>query len=300
MLFLRRPRPGTNEIFSSYLLRLTQANGYSNYQAILDYVDINSDLHKLNYLPEDEADLTILSQMAQVEEAQLWNTIFPAIADRKIKAYGSILDYEWLEREKIKICPVCFASNGYYRKHWSIWSYTSCHLHQCLLVDTCPQCQSVLRWDDLKNDWKCKCGWNFAETPIYKIKPEENILSKLVAHYCKLVEIEPITSDRQSLLFNLSLSQISLLMMSTALSLHNSGDSLFHLQLPSTNKDLHTLLSKSAFLYQSEFQNLSYFMEWFNRFYRLEYKRFGQRKNHLQKLSLIATFRRKLEALYLQ
>ncbi|MEM8722974.1 MAG: hypothetical protein AAGE84_27440 [Cyanobacteria bacterium P01_G01_bin.39] len=76
----------------------------------MDYVGINSDLHKLNYLPEYEADLAILDQMAQIEETQLWETIYPAIADRKTKAYGSILDYEWLEREKIKICPSCFTT----------------------------------------------------------------------------------------------------------------------------------------------------------------------------------------------
>ncbi|MDJ0594521.1 MAG: TniQ family protein [Pleurocapsa sp. MO_226.B13] len=300
MSFLRRPRLKVNEIFSSYLLRLTQENGYSNYQAILDYVGINSDLHKLNYLSIDEADLTVLGQMAQIEEAQLWNTIYPAIADRKIKAYGSVLDYEWLEREKIKICPSCFATNGYYHKHWSLWCYTSCHFHQCLLVDRCPQCQSVWKWDDLKNDWKCKCGWNFSETPIYKIQPEENSLSKLVACCCELVEAESIASDRKSPLSSLSLSQISLLMISTALSLHNPGDSLYQLQLPSTNQDLHALLSKSALLYKSESKNLSYFIEWFDRFYQLEYKRFGQRKNHLQKLSLVATFRRKLEDLHLE
>lgn len=265
----------------------------------MHYVGINSDLHKLNYLPEDEADLTLLGQMAQIEEARLWKAIYPAIADRKIKAYGLVLDYEWLEREKIKICPSCFASDGYYQKHWSLWCYTSCHLHQCLLIDRCPQCQSVWNWDDLKNDWKCKCGWQFAETLVTEINQEENNLSELVARSCKLTEEKSTSPSSKSPLSDLSLSQISLLMISTALSLHNPGDSLYLLQLPSTNKELHKLLSKSALIYESESSNLSYFIDWFDRFYRMEYKRFGQRKNHLEKLSLIATFRRKLEDLQL-
>ena len=299
MPFLRRPRPGVNEIFSSYLIRLTQVNGYSNYQAILDYVGINSNLHKLNYLSKDVANLTVLSQMAELEEAKLWEMVFSAITDREIKAYRSILDYEWLEREKIKICPVCFATDGYYQKHWSLWCYTSCHLHQCLLVDTCPQCQSVLNWDELKNDWKCKCEWKFAEASITKIK-QKNSLSEAVAHSCKLTDEESVPLNPKSPLSDLSLSQISLLIRSTALSLHNPGDSLYQLQLPSTNQELHTLLSKSALLYKSESSNLSYFLQWFDRFYRLEYKRFGQRKNHLQKLSLVTTFRSKLDALGLK
>ena len=186
MPFLRRPRPETNEILSSYLLRLTQANGYSNYQAILDYVSIQSDLHKLNYLPKDTTNLISLSQMTEVEEGHLWKMVFSEIGDRKVRAYESILDYEWLEREKLKICPACFATDGYYQKHWSLWCYTSCYFHQCLLVDTCPQCQSVWNWDDLKNDWKCKCGWQFGETLVTKIKPEENNLSEVVANPFRL------------------------------------------------------------------------------------------------------------------
>ena len=168
------------------------------------------------------------------------------------------------------------------------------------MVDICPQCQSVWKWDDLKNDWKCKCGWNFSETQITKIKQEENHFSRLVAHACGLAEAESVVFNPKSPLFDLGLSPISLLMISTALSLHNPGDSLYQLQLPSTNQELHRLLSKSALIYESESSNLSYFLQWFDRFYRLEYKRFGQRKNHLQKLSLIATFRRKLEDLRLR
>ena len=210
------------------------------------------------------------------------------------------MDYEWLEREKLKICPACFATDGYYQKHWSLWCYTSCHLHQCLSIDICPQCQSVWNWDDLKNDWKCKCGCKFAETLVTKRKQEENNLSEVVARICKLTEGKSTSISSDSALSDLSLSQISLLIISTALSLHNRGDSLYQLQLPSTNQELHTLLSKSVLRYEFKSSNLSYFTEWFDRFYRPEYKRFGQRKNHLQKLSLIATFRRKLEDLHLK
>ena len=96
-------------------------------------------------------------------------------------------------------------------------------LIQCLLVDTCPQCQSIWCWDDLKNDWQCKCGWNFSEAPISKLEQEDDDLSRLVAHSCGLVEGESIEIEIQSPLADLSLSQISLLMMSTALSLNDSS-----------------------------------------------------------------------------
>ncbi len=299
MQFLRRPRPADNELLSSFLLRLTQANGYTNYQAILDYVDIQSDLHKFNYLSKPTTSLEMLSRATDVEESRLWEMVFPAIDGRSVRAYNSTLQYEWLEREKIKICPACFAEEGYCHKHWSLWCYTSCHIHQCLLADTCPQCQSVWYWDDLKDDWKCKCGWNFRDTPIAKLEQGDNDLSRLVAHSCGLSEGESVALKIGSPLSALSLSQISLLMMSTALSLHNSGGSLHQLKLPSSNLELHGLLERCAIVYKSESSNLAYFLQWVDRVYRVEYKRAGQRKNHLQRLSLISTFRNKLEDLRL-
>lgn len=223
MQFLLRPRPATDELFSSYLLRLTQTNGYTNYQTVLDYVEIQSDLYKLNYLSKSSANLEMLSRATDVEESRLWEMVFPAIDELSVRAYNSTLQYEWLEREKIKICPACFAEAGYYQKHWFLWCYTSCHIHQYLLIDTCPQCRSVWYWDDLKSDWKCKCGWNFSETPIAKLEQGDNDLGRLVAHSCGLAEGESVALDVGSSLSALSLSQISLLMMSTALSLNNPG-----------------------------------------------------------------------------
>lgn len=299
MQFLRRPRPACNELLSSFLIRLTHVNSYTNHQVILDYIGIQSNLHKLNYLPKPTSSLEMLSRATDVEESRLWEMVFPAIADRSVRAYNSTLQYEWLEREKIKICPACFAEEGYYHKNWSLWCYTSCHIHQCLLVNTCPQCQSVWYWDDLKNDWKCKCGWNFSDTPITNLEQGDNDLSSLVAHSCGLAGEKSVALNIGSPLSALSLSQISLLMMSTALCLHNPGSRHHQLKLPSINLELHRLLSRSALVYKSEFSNLAYFLQWVDRAYRIEYKRAGQRKNHLQELSLISTFRSKLEDLCL-
>ena len=63
MRFLRRPRPGVNEILSSYLLRVTGANGYANYKVVSEYVDLQSDLHKFNYTKNGlELYLSIVAQ----------------------------------------------------------------------------------------------------------------------------------------------------------------------------------------------------------------------------------------------
>ena len=314
MRFLRRPRPGVNEILSSYLLRVTGANGYANYKVVSEYVDIQSDLHKFNYLSKNSTSLDRLSAATRVMESRLWEMVFPVIDDRSVRAYGTTLEYEWLEREKLKVCPHCLAETGYYHQHWALWLYTSCHIHQCLLVDTCPQCQSGWRWDDLKNNWQCGCGFNFREAPIADLGSGQDNLSGLVFRSCRLDGDNACSLDspfaqrsagkerlrqRTSLLDALDLSQLSLLMMSTALCLNNPGGSLHQLKLPSSNRELDALLSRCAIVYESEQPNLGYFLHWFDRMYRSKYHKAGKRRNHLEMFSLISTFRQKLDNLHL-
>jgi TniQ len=299
MRFLRRPRPGVNEILSSYLLRVTGANGYSNYRVVAEYVGIQSDLHKLNYLSKGDVSLELLSRATGVIESRLWEMVFPVIDDRSVRAYGATLEYQWLEREKVKICPHCLAETGYYHQHWALWLYTSCHIHQCLLVNTCPQCQSEWRWDDLKNDWQCECSFNFREAPIADLGSGQDNLSGLVFRSCRVAGDNAGSIERTSLLDAFDLSQLSLLMMSTALCLNNPGGSLHQLKLPSTNRELDALLSRCAIVYGSEQPNLEYFLQWFGRMYRSKYQKAGKRRNHLERLSLISTFRQKLDDLHL-
>ena len=104
-------------------------------------------------------------------------------------------------------------------------------------------------------------------------------------------------SQRTSLLDAFDLSQLSLLMMSTALCLHNPGSSLHQLKLPSSNRELDALLSRCAIVYGSEQTDLEYFLQWFDRIYRSKYQKAGNRRNHLERLSLISAFRQKLDNL---
>jgi TniQ len=299
MRFLRRPRLGVNEILSSYLLRVTEANGYANYRVVSEYVGIQSDLHKLNYLSKSDVSLDLLSRATGVMESRLWEMVFPVIDDRSVRAYGATLEYQWLEREKLKVCSHCLAETGYYHQYWALWLYTSCHIHQCLLVDSCPKCQSGWRWDGLKNNWQCECGFNFSEAPIADLGSGTDNLSGLVVRSCGLAGNNTGSIERTSLLDAFDLSQLSLLMMSTALCLNNPGGSLHQLKLPSSNRELDALLSRCAIVYDSEQPNLGYFLQWFDRMYRSKYQQAGKRRNHLERLSLISTFRQKLDNLHL-
>jgi hypothetical protein len=150
-----------------------------------------------------------------------------------------------------------------------------------------------------------ECGFNFREAPSDDLGLGKDNLSSLVARSCKVDGDNAVTLDsskeslrqRTSLLDAFDLSQLSLLMMSTALCLYNPGGSLHQLKLPSSNRELDALLSRCAIVYGSEQPNLGYFLQWFDRMYQSKYQQAGKRRTHLERLSLISTFRQKLDNL---
>ena len=163
-----------------------------------------------------------------------------------------------------------------------------------------------------KENNQSKCGFNFRKAPIVNLESGQDNLSGLVFRSCRLDGDNAGTLDapfaqrsagkerlrqRTFLLDAFDLSQLSLLMMSTALCLNNPGGSLHQLKLPSSNRELDALLSRCAIVYESEQPNLGYFLQWFDRMYRSKYRHAGKRKNHLEKLSLISNFRQKLDDL---
>lgn len=56
-------------------------------------------------------------------------------------------------------CPLCLAESGYARAAWDFQLVTACHVHGVQLLDRCPKCSRLLRWQrrELRN---CLCGGN--------------------------------------------------------------------------------------------------------------------------------------------
>lgn len=54
---------------------------------------------------------------------------------------------------KPQICPVCIGRHGICREEWDFTLSCVCMEHRCPLVDRCPTCDAVLRWDRPATDW---------------------------------------------------------------------------------------------------------------------------------------------------
>ncbi len=66
-------------------------------------------------------------------------------------------------------CPLCLVEGGFARAAWDLQLVTACHLHGVQLLERCPKCSRLLRWQrrDLRN---CLCGGNLC---VAEARPAE-------------------------------------------------------------------------------------------------------------------------------
>lgn len=86
-------------------------------------------------------------------------------------------------RNTLRYCPICLSSdkNPYFRLFWRLSYYSTCLKHQVLLIDKCPQCESLIRLDlQIKIDQCFKC-----QEKLYKAK----IIEIDITNYIKLHKI---------------------------------------------------------------------------------------------------------------
>lgn len=67
-------------------------------------------------------------------------------------------------------CPLCLAELGYARAVWDFQLTTACHLHGVQLLERCPQCTRLLRWQR-RSLLNCLCGRSLAAAPSLPAGP---------------------------------------------------------------------------------------------------------------------------------
>lgn len=87
-----------------------------------------------------------------------------------------------------QICPLCLNDSGFTRLLWEFTFVNGCPLHQCALVDCCPQCGKSIRWNRLYLN-RCDCGMLWKAMPAIPLAK---------AHPCLLVS-EIVTSQLEGL-----------------------------------------------------------------------------------------------------
>lgn len=150
-----RVRPNQGESGISYLTRLAWANGYESFNPLRG---------QLASLAEQPARLRALLHLSQEEWQRLYlpwpNGVRPAdaqVPDRRDLA---------INYATVRWCPVCIRSRPYLDARWSIRLYCICPYHHNLLMDACPECETVLSAGQVLSGHCQHCGQSLTEKVV--------------------------------------------------------------------------------------------------------------------------------------
>lgn len=151
------PQPAKDELLSSWLTRLSVANGFCLHQfvnCVLGYKGAtwNRDIDK--YLPKPLL-IALLKSTGQPKEVirkltlnSYTNTLF-----LKCNRYGSspwilpiCINHRKRTGPALQFCPHCLAEDKepYFRKYWRLSLFAMCPKHYCLLSNSCPSCNEPI------------------------------------------------------------------------------------------------------------------------------------------------------------
>lgn len=206
MHLLAHPEHHADESLESYLLRLSQENGFSSYTEMSTILKLWMQSHDHDAggaFPIELAMVNVyhanrsssfrvralrliehLTEKTPLKLLELSLIHSSANFGSNIKAVhrnGIDIPKQFLRVNGIPVCPKCLQENGYVRQVWHYKPYTACHIHHCQLIDHCPSCGAEL--DYLKNESieVCECGFHLGYGEYIEASDEQTQLGQLIA-----------------------------------------------------------------------------------------------------------------------
>ncbi|MDJ0697898.1 TniQ family protein [Mastigocoleus sp. MO_188.B34] len=192
---LRRPRPFKDESLSGYIIRLAQSNYYPSPSWIFKMSSLKKRGIYANLFYSHEDDLQKLSLLSEVEEHILWSMAW--ISPRQsnstfmntVKIFGDFVPIQSISKKRVKLCPICLRSAPYCRSVWELSFIKHCPLHNCLLIDSCPQCSKKIV-DSRPGVTICKCGFDWRNYEPETVSEKQVSLSKFVYNLCRIADFD--------------------------------------------------------------------------------------------------------------
>lgn len=193
-MLVRTPKPYPYESLSSYVLRLSEENGYptpSNVLKLLGSGHFHAqvppiDTRKLEkLLGAKKNSLTYLSSCWPGDKTH------PEFKARDFRFLGHKLSfvhvYKPIRIHECVICPACILENGYLDAFWELKLAVACPVHKTELLSVCPHCKRHLTWAR-QGLMRCKCG-GYLDIPCDEISSAS--LLRLMAGLRKAVHRVP-------------------------------------------------------------------------------------------------------------
>jgi hypothetical protein len=265
------PKPEKDEGFISYLLRLTEANGYDTPSWILslsgiDYMELQ---WKFTFVFSCSEGLKKLAKLTGNTLSDLTGLLYlPApspkhtTCDVDYNFYGAFLNRSVIRPHCPKVCVQCLAESGYCRRVWDCSLVTVCPIHECLLIDTCPKCKKRLR--AIRNRMTvCACGCDWSELQPDLRREHEIAASRRIYQLCGLLPLDHPSKERLNPLQSLALQEFVVVLafiagLESELSWATGRPSK---SIKLRNDDLHTHITKAYQVFENWPHNFHQFLD---------------------------------------
>ncbi len=206
MHLLVRPEHHADESLESYLLRLSQENGFSSYTEMSTVLKLWMQSHDHDaggafpielsmvnvYHANRSSSFRIralrliehLTEKAPLKLVELALVHSAAHFGSNIKAvHRNSIDIpkQFLRTHGVPVCPQCLQADAYIRQYWHYQPYTACHIHHCQLTDHCPECGAEINYLKSELVAVCECGFHLRYAECRGASDEQIKLSQLIA-----------------------------------------------------------------------------------------------------------------------
>ena len=266
---LRSGKPKDDESLMSYIIRLTEQNGYTSPTWIIKKAELASAISKhCSFVFGKPEQLRLLSNLTGSSISDLASAAYPRV-DKYFPTLQMFFDlavnYYSIRLTYPKICSLCLSEDPYCRRIWDIAGVTTCPKHKCLLIDECPNCMRRITW--VRNRVSvCPCEFDWREAEATPVEESEQALTYHMHQLCRLSTDNeagkfPVNrildrgltlQDVLSVLF-FFVGQYRGMSLTTGKLLHPVGK----------NKDLHVLFNKAYCVFE----------DWPNNFYTFLHSR---------------------------
>lgn len=150
-----RPRPHPGESPVGYLVRVSEANGWCSPRrlwAAMGSIEASPARRMRQAVHLSEHDIALLHGP--------W-PYFTGLA----ALLPSHLHREDMTNEVLRWCPQCLKDSHHHRSIWNLKLVGVCAEHGTLLLDTCPQCGAVQRFERAMLS-RCACGQDLCRVPV--------------------------------------------------------------------------------------------------------------------------------------
>lgn len=210
--------PAPDESLASYLVRLTEANGYDSPSRILRLAGIRYPYVKgfpLVFKPA--SDLNDLAGLVGRALHELTALTHPPSESRGQEGmasfYGAPVHKYLFCPQRGRLCPDCLRESGYCRRLWDLALVTACPRHGRLLLERCPACRQGVQITRGRVRY-CRCGYDYATADTRTVPRDELALARDIGSLCDNgSSLDGAERERGKSLRDLNLSDLVLLVV---------------------------------------------------------------------------------------